>query len=302
MAKNHVHTTHAEIVRRLRRAEGHLATVIDMIEIGAGGGSVAHVDALGLLKVGPESAGADPGPACYGRGGTEEFFNLGMNARYLRLQGIARATQYGYSLFEVEFKAPGSDNSLPTLTTSALSTGSHSLAATYSGDKAHQPSTSTASSVSVLAASSTSLSVSPSSVTIGQPVTLTSSDRAAVCSAFAEGPCGGSGNTFEIDDAHVKQEIALANLWVDLPVGGVVTPYLGGGAGLAHSSFNDEDKSRFVWQAGAGVAVAVSRSISLTADYRHRQVAATTFEEDGESVRVGKLKTNLFTAGLRFHF
>ena len=42
--------------------------VIDMIEIGAGGGSIAHVDALGLLKVGPESAGADPGPACYGRG------------------------------------------------------------------------------------------------------------------------------------------------------------------------------------------------------------------------------------------
>lgn len=44
--------------------------VIDMIEIGAGGGSIAHVDALGLLKVGPESAGAEPGPACYGRGGT----------------------------------------------------------------------------------------------------------------------------------------------------------------------------------------------------------------------------------------
>jgi len=44
--------------------------VIDMIEIGAGGGSIAHVDALGLLKVGPESAGAEPGPACYGGGGT----------------------------------------------------------------------------------------------------------------------------------------------------------------------------------------------------------------------------------------
>ncbi|MBI2880805.1 MAG: hydantoinase/oxoprolinase family protein [Candidatus Tectomicrobia bacterium] len=43
--------------------------VIDMIEIGAGGGSIAHRDALGLLKVGPESSGADPGPACYGRGG-----------------------------------------------------------------------------------------------------------------------------------------------------------------------------------------------------------------------------------------
>lgn len=44
--------------------------VVDMIEIGAGGGSIAMVDALGLLKVGPRSAGADPGPACYGRGGS----------------------------------------------------------------------------------------------------------------------------------------------------------------------------------------------------------------------------------------
>ena len=43
---------------------------IDMMEIGAGGGSIARVDDLGLLKVGPDSAGSDPGPACYGRGGT----------------------------------------------------------------------------------------------------------------------------------------------------------------------------------------------------------------------------------------
>jgi N-methylhydantoinase A len=44
---------------------------IDMIEIGAGGGSIARVDSLGLLKVGPDSAGSNPGPACYGRGGNE---------------------------------------------------------------------------------------------------------------------------------------------------------------------------------------------------------------------------------------
>ena len=44
--------------------------VIEMVEIGAGGGSLAHLDALGRIAVGPESAGADPGPACYGRGGT----------------------------------------------------------------------------------------------------------------------------------------------------------------------------------------------------------------------------------------
>jgi N-methylhydantoinase A len=44
---------------------------IEMIEIGAGGGSIARVDDLGLLKVGPESAGAAPGPACYGLGGKD---------------------------------------------------------------------------------------------------------------------------------------------------------------------------------------------------------------------------------------
>src|SRR6185503_9780847 len=43
--------------------------VIEMVEIGAGGGSIARVDELRRITVGPDSAGADPGPACYGRGG-----------------------------------------------------------------------------------------------------------------------------------------------------------------------------------------------------------------------------------------
>src|SRR5258708_12800443 len=42
--------------------------VIEMVEIGAGGGSIARVDRLSRIAVGPDSAGADPGPACYGRG------------------------------------------------------------------------------------------------------------------------------------------------------------------------------------------------------------------------------------------
>ena len=60
-------------VHRFKRGSGLPVRVptIEMIEIGAGGGSIAHIDELGLLKVGPESAGADPGPACYGQGGTE---------------------------------------------------------------------------------------------------------------------------------------------------------------------------------------------------------------------------------------
>lgn len=58
-------------VYRFKKGSGYPISVpsIDLVEIGAGGGSVARVDALGLLKVGPESAGAEPGPACYARGG-----------------------------------------------------------------------------------------------------------------------------------------------------------------------------------------------------------------------------------------
>ncbi len=62
-----------EVDRRYRFKEGSGLPItvpsIDLIEIGAGGGSIAHIDDLGLLKVGPESAGSNPGPACYGRGG-----------------------------------------------------------------------------------------------------------------------------------------------------------------------------------------------------------------------------------------
>ena len=45
--------------------------MIDIRTIGAGGGSIAWIDKGGMLRVGPQSAGADPGPACYGHGGRE---------------------------------------------------------------------------------------------------------------------------------------------------------------------------------------------------------------------------------------
>jgi N-methylhydantoinase A len=63
-----------EAARQKRFAEGSglpvRISVIDLIEIGAGGGSIARIDPLGLLAVGPKSAGSQPGPAAYGRGGT----------------------------------------------------------------------------------------------------------------------------------------------------------------------------------------------------------------------------------------
>ena len=62
-----------EVDRRYRFKKGSglpvRTPVIEMIEIGAGGGSIARIDDMGLLKVGPDSAAADPGPVCYGRGG-----------------------------------------------------------------------------------------------------------------------------------------------------------------------------------------------------------------------------------------
>jgi N-methylhydantoinase A len=60
-------------VARFKRGSGLPLKIpaIELVEIGAGGGSLGRIDTLGLLKVGPQSAGADPGPACYARGGTE---------------------------------------------------------------------------------------------------------------------------------------------------------------------------------------------------------------------------------------
>lgn len=68
-------STEFEVDRKYRFKKGSglpvKVPVVELIEIGAGGGSIARVDSLGLLKIGPDSAGADPGPACYGRGGSE---------------------------------------------------------------------------------------------------------------------------------------------------------------------------------------------------------------------------------------
>ena len=64
-----------EAARQKRFMEGSglpiRISTVELIEIGAGGGSIARADALGLLKVGPDSAGSEPGPACYGAGGTQ---------------------------------------------------------------------------------------------------------------------------------------------------------------------------------------------------------------------------------------
>ena len=68
------HSKSFEVARTYRFKKGSglpiTVPVIDLVEIGAGGGSIARVDAIGRIAVGPDSAGSAPGPACYGRGGT----------------------------------------------------------------------------------------------------------------------------------------------------------------------------------------------------------------------------------------
>jgi len=71
-------------------ASGHPVNgaVIDVVEVGAGGGSIAWIDEIGALKVGPQSAGADPGPICYRGGGTEPTIT---DAKSRILFGAARS-------------------------------------------------------------------------------------------------------------------------------------------------------------------------------------------------------------------
>jgi N-methylhydantoinase A len=70
---DHAHEFEAGRVRRFRKGSGLplKVPVVEMIEIGAGGGRSARIDGLGRLTVGPDSAGADPGPVCYAQGGIE---------------------------------------------------------------------------------------------------------------------------------------------------------------------------------------------------------------------------------------
>ena len=72
-------------------------STIELIEIGAGGGSIAHVDEIGLLKVGPRSAGSQPGPASYGLGGTRADRDRRRLPARLSQSGLLRRRRDGAS-------------------------------------------------------------------------------------------------------------------------------------------------------------------------------------------------------------
>ncbi len=137
----------------------------------------------------------------------------------------------------------------------------------------------------------------------GSAVTLTPSDRTDVCDYLEATSCGGSGNTFVIAGSRVRQLSAMGNVWLDLPIGSGITPYVGGGLGITGFEVDGEGTGKMAWQLGAGAAVKLTKGVALTVDYRHRSVGAATVEYDSASgFTISKLSTNSFTAGLRFTF
>ena len=139
----------------------------------------------------------------------------------------------------------------------------------------------------------------------GAAVTLTAADRAEVCAYLEANPCGGSGNDFQVEGYKLRQLSALANAWLDVPTGSAITPYAGGGLGIAGYEVDGEGKARFAWQLGAGVGFDVSPKVTLSADYRHRQINGATIRDEDfpeAGLRLSKVKSNLFTASVRFKF
>lgn len=137
----------------------------------------------------------------------------------------------------------------------------------------------------------------------GSSVTLTAAERADVCDYLETSTCGGSGNTFLTPGSRVRQLSAMGNLWLDLPIGTGVVPYVGGGLGISGFEVDGEGKGKFAWQLGAGVAFKLSPSIALTADFRHREVGKAEIAFDSVSgFNVGKLKTDSIMAGIRVTF
>jgi opacity protein-like surface antigen len=134
----------------------------------------------------------------------------------------------------------------------------------------------------------------------GTAVTIDEDDADDLCDYLEVDSCAVSGNTISYDGGRIRQLSAMGNIWVDLPIGGTITPYAGGGLGVAGFETDGEGEAKFAWQLGAGVAINVSPSFALTLDYRHREVSETQIEYDADSgFEVGDIKTDTILAGLR---
>ena len=115
--------------------------------------------------------------------------------------------------------------------------------------------------------------------------------------------CPTSGNRIAFSGVKLRQLAGMGNLWLDIPVGGKVEPYVGGGIGVVGLESGGETKSAFAWQLGAGVAYKLSSHFAVTADLRYREVDPIRFDfGGGEGLNFGKVKTTSYGVGLRYSF
>lgn len=137
----------------------------------------------------------------------------------------------------------------------------------------------------------------------GSAVTLDPSDGAFACSYLTDANCTASGNTLTFDGPKLRQLSALANVWIDIPTGMAIEPYVGGGIGIAGFEIEGEGKDAFAWQLGGGAAYKLNEHVAVTADVRYRESDAGTVAFDAVSgVDVGKIKTWTYGLGLRYTF
>ena len=123
------------------------------------------------------------------------------------------------------------------------------------------------------------------------------------CFYLGVSSCPSSGNSIALDGVKLRQLAGMGNLWLDIPVGGKIEPYVGGGIGVVGLESGGEAKSAFAWQLGAGVAYKLSSHLALTADVRYREVDPIQFDfGGGEGLNFGRVKTTSYGVGLRYSF
>jgi opacity protein-like surface antigen len=115
--------------------------------------------------------------------------------------------------------------------------------------------------------------------------------------------CPTVGNAVALEGTRVRQLAAMANVWVDIPVGEKIEPYVGGGIGLVGIESDGEGKTAFAWQVGAGVAYNVSEKFAITADFRHRESNRINLDAGGGfGANFGRVKSNTYGLGVRVKF
>jgi opacity protein-like surface antigen len=137
----------------------------------------------------------------------------------------------------------------------------------------------------------------------GQTTTDLNAVKSDVCFALDQAACSTSGNALALDGVKLKQVAVLGNAWIDVPLPGPFSPYVGGGLGAVHLDVDGEGKTVFAWQVGAGVAYSIIPHVAITADVRHRESGKVNMDfGGGYGANFGRVKSTTYGLGLRVSF